>query len=101
MSLQLIIKKPPGDFYYHHPDQVVEALTGREFTVATNSELAKHGRDDLINTALAVDIDQVVSLFDDLGKPDFAEYWRKYLVDHPDDNFLLFSIDREEMELTY
>ena len=101
MCLKLVIKKPPGDFSHNHPDQIVAALVGLECAVATNLELAKHGRNDLINTALAVGIDQIISLFDGRKKADLADYWKKYLVDHPDDNFLLFSIDKEEVELSY
>lgn len=101
MCLQLTIKKPPGYLYDGHPRRVVKALIDTQFLVATNSELIAAQRSDLIDTTLAVDINQIVSSCIALGYTGLAHYWKKYLANHPDDNFLLFSVDKEEVELSY
>ena len=100
MGLRLIIKKPPG-VLKTHPSEIVRALIGAQLLVATNQELRTHDRSDLIDTAFAVDIDQIIALFDQLGENDLADYWRKYAEQRPNNNFLLFYDLDEEIELIY
>lgn len=99
MGLRLIIKKPPG-VLKTHPSEIVSALIGAQLLVATNQELRMHNRSDLVDTTFAVDIDQIISLFDQLGENDLADYWRKY-AEQPNNNFLLFYDLDEEIELIY
>lgn len=100
MGLRLIIKKPPGALNTH-PSEIVRALIGSQLIVATNQELRTHDRSDLIDTAFAVDINQIIALFDQLGQSDLADYWRKYLIKQPNNSFLLFYDLDEEIELIY
>lgn len=99
MGLRLIIKKPPG-VLNAHPSEIVKALIGSQLLVATNQELRTHDRSDLIDTAFAVDIDQIIALFDQLRQKDLADYWRKY-AQQPNNNFLLFYDLDEEIQLIY
>lgn len=101
MELQIRVKSPPGKASLDHPQEVLEALIGQEFVVATNSELIKCDRKDLLDSGFAVNINQVALLFERLGKTSLANYWRQYLVKHPSSIFLLFYDAGDEVELIY
>jgi len=101
MGLRLIIKKPSGVFRNTHPSEIIRSLIDLQLFVATNQELRMHDRSDLIDAAFAVDVDQVISAFDQLGQKHLADYWRKYLAKEPNNNFLLFYDLDEEVQLIY
>jgi len=101
MSLQLVVKKPPGDLYNKHPEEIVESLIGRQLLVATNAELREASRPELIDVALAVSISWMISFFKESSLVNLADYWKRYLDEHPSDKFLLFYLDEREVELSY
>jgi hypothetical protein len=101
MSLQLVVKKPPGDLSKNHPSEIVESLIGCQLLVATNTELREANRPELIDVALAVSISWMISFFKESSLVSLADYWEKYLGDHPSDKFLLFYLDEREVELSY
>jgi len=100
MGLRLIIKKTPG-VLNAHPSSAIKALIGLQFLVATDQELRARNRSDLIDTAFAIDINQIIVVFDQLGQKDLADYWRKYTGQQPNNNFLVFYDLDEEIELIY
>lgn len=101
MSLQLVVKKPPGELYNKHPEEIIESLIGQQLLVATNTELREANRSELIDVALAVSISWIISFFKESSLISLADYWEEYLAEHPFNNFLIFYLDEKEVELIY